>query len=127
MFDISKESINLMKDEEIFNAYGVYKDKIFKMHEQIENLNKKKEKKAGRKEKYSTMMKIIIFLSRIKQGHTFSELSRFYGVPKTTVHETVEEYLDILDNNMIFTAETSEIKEKIKKKPKLELLIQHIL
>ncbi len=33
-----------MKDKEVFNAYGLDKYKIFKMHEEIENLNKKKEK-----------------------------------------------------------------------------------
>lgn len=112
--DIKIEDIKKFGDKKCFRKFGVSAENISVLASKLEYLQKDRIKNGGRKPKYPVLLKLIMFLTRIKKNYSFEDLSSIFKISTTRCHEITEEYLKIFNKFDILPSKANEIINNIK-------------
>ena len=116
------EDIEKLGNAKCFRKYGISIQNIKILIGVLENLQIERLKKGGRKPIYSTLKKLLMFLTKLKKNFSFEDLSEMFGISITRCHETVDEYLFLFSNYNLFPNKINETIEDVKKNSKIQIV-----
>ena len=90
------ENIKEIEDEKFRRLTGVQKITFLKMVNILNEADKKKKAKGGRKNKLSMGNRLLMALEYIREYRTYFHVSQSYGVSESTAYDTIKWIEDTL-------------------------------
>jgi hypothetical protein len=90
------ENIKEIADENFCRLTGVQKITFFKMVNILNEADKKKKAKGGRKNKLSMENRLLMALEYIREYRTYFHVSQSYGISESTAYDTIKWIEDTL-------------------------------
>lgn len=90
------ENIKEIEDEKFRRLTGVQKITFLKMVNILNEADKKKKAKGGRKNKLSMENRLLMALEYIREYRTYFHVSQSYGVSESTAYDTIKWIEDTL-------------------------------
>jgi predicted DNA-binding transcriptional regulator AlpA len=84
------ENIKELEDEKFRRLTGVKKDTFYKMINILNDADRKKKTKGGRKNKLSMEDRLLMTLEYIREYRTYFHVSQSYGLSESTTYEAIK-------------------------------------